>query len=185
MWTWERPVVIDRRLAGRWARAGVVAVAVALWPLACSQDQLSKESGAANEPAKLGFVLKDMSGKDVRLADFKGRPMIINFWATWCPPCKAEIPAFVELVDQYKDQEFTVLGISTDDSPQDLQRFAAEYKMNYPVLVGLGHDDLLEAYEATYSVPVSWLVRRDGTIYMKKIGTDTREWFESQIKALF
>src|ERR1051326_6809143 len=87
MWTWERPVVIDRRLAGRWARAGVVAVAVALWPLACSQDQLSKESGAANEPAKLGFVLKDMSGKDVRLADFKGRPMIINFWATWCPPC--------------------------------------------------------------------------------------------------
>ena len=101
-----------------------------------------------------------MAGKDVRLADFKGRPMIINFWATWCPPCKAEIPGFVELVDQYKDQQFTVLGISTDDSPPDLQKFAAEYKMNYPVLVGLGHDDLLEAYEASMAIPVSWLIRR-------------------------
>jgi thiol-disulfide isomerase/thioredoxin len=178
-------MVADKGLAGRWARAGVVAVAVALWPAACAQDQLSRESDPAAEPAKLGFVLKDMAGKDVRLADFKGRPMIVNFWATWCPPCKAEIPGFVELVEKYKAQDFTVLGVSIDDSPADLQRFAAEYKINYPILVGLGHDDLLEAYEASFSVPVSWLVRKDGTIFMKKMGTDTKAWFESQIKALF
>jgi peroxiredoxin len=177
--------VANQGLAGRWAWAGVVAVAVALWPAACAQDQFSREPDPAAEPAKLGFVLKDMSGQDVRMADYKGRPMIVNFWATWCPPCKAEIPGFIELVEKYKDRDFTVLGISTDDSPADLQRFAAAYKVNYPLLVGLGHDDLLEAYQATYSVPVSWLVRRDGTVYMKKLGTETKAWFEAQIKALF
>ena len=175
---------IDRRRARQWMWALMAAVAVAMWP-GCTQDQFSKESDPAAEPAKLSFTLKDMAGHDVRLADYKGRPMIINFWATWCPPCKAEIPGFVELVDKYKEQDFTVLGISTDDSPEELQKFAPAFRINYPLLVGLGHDDLLEAYEASFSVPVSWFIRRDGTVYLKKVGTDSREWFESQIKALF
>jgi peroxiredoxin len=185
MWDRGRAVAFERRLTGRWAWAGAVAVAIALWPAACAQDQFSKDPDTTAETAKLGFVLKDMHGNDVRLADFKGRPMILNFWATWCPPCKEEIPGFVDLVEKYKEQDFTVLGISIDDSAADLVPFAAQYRINYPVLVGLGHDDLLEAYEATFSVPVSWFIRRDGTVYMKKVGTDTKAWFESQIKALF
>ncbi len=144
-------------------------------------------TGAApdeREYAPLDYLLKDMDGNDVNLADFKGRPLIINFWATWCGPCKHEIPAFVELVDKYRDEGFTVLGISVDDAPEDLQAFAAEYRMNYPVLVGLGHDDLQEAYGAHFVVPVSWFVRRDGTVYLKAMGTNTTEWFEKQVMAL-
>lgn len=184
MWA-EDFMSADRGLAGRWARAALVAAAVAAWPAACAQDEMSRDAGPAAEPAKLGFVLKDIAGKDVRLADFKGRPMVVNFWATWCSPCKAEIPGFIDLVNKYQEQDFTVLGISIDDAPADLARFAAQYRINYPILVGLGHDDLLAAYEATFSVPVSWLIRRDGTVYAKKMGVGTKEWFESQIKALF
>jgi thiol-disulfide isomerase/thioredoxin len=134
--------------------------------------------------ANLDFTLKDMNGADVYLADFNGRPIIVNFWATWCAPCKHEIPSFVELVDKYREQQLTVLGISVDDRPEDLLPFAEEFKMNYPVLVGLGRDDLLEAYAAGWFVPMSWFIRPDGSVYMKYPGTNTKEWFEEQVLAL-
>jgi thiol-disulfide isomerase/thioredoxin len=92
--------------------------------------------GADAKPANLDFTLIDMDGKKVNLADYKGRPVLINFWATWCPPCQQEIPAFIELQDKYRDQGFVVLGVSTDDPADALKQFATEYKMNYPVLQG-------------------------------------------------
>jgi len=134
--------------------------------------------------AKLDFALKDMNGADVRLADFKGRPIIINFWATWCGPCKEEIPSLVELADQYKSKGLAVLGISTDDKPDDLKKFAAEYKMNYPVLVGLGHDDLLEAYEAELAVPITWMVHPCGAVSAKHTGIWTKAEFDAAIRKL-
>lgn len=160
----------------RWLLAGAAAAAIAMWP-GCAQ----KHTG---DLANLDFVLKDMHGKDVRLADFKGRPIILNFWATWCGPCKVEIPAFVELVDKYQSQQLTVLGVSVDDSPEDLQKFAQEYKMNYPVLVGLGQDRLQELYEAVMIIPVTWFIRPDGTVHLKHTGPATKEWFEEQVKAM-
>lgn len=172
------------RWAGRWTAAGVLAAAIAMWP-ACSQEDLARDAASKGQTANLSFVLKDMSGKDVRLADFKGKPILINFWATWCGPCKAEIPTFIELAEKYKSNDFTVLGVSIDDSPELLQQFAQRYKVNYPLLVGDTHDDLLEAYDAAIAVPVSWLIRRDGTVAAKKIGPGSREWFETQVKALF
>jgi thiol-disulfide isomerase/thioredoxin len=149
---------------------------------ACATDETPPTN--ASESARLDFALKDMNGADVKLADFKGRPLLINFWATWCGPCKTEIPMFVELVEKYREQKFTVLGISTDDTPEDLRPFAAEFKMNYPVLVGAGKDSLLEAYDAVFAIPVSWFVRPDGTVMLKHPGPATREWFETQVKAL-
>ena len=68
--------------------------------------------------AKLDYTVKDMDGKDVRLADYKGRPLLLNFWATYCGPCKTEIPIFVEMVEKYKDQKLAILGISIDDTPK-------------------------------------------------------------------
>jgi peroxiredoxin len=167
-----------------WLLAAGVAAVIASWPLIFAPARSGVEVKAADQ-AKLDFVLKDMTGKDVRLADYRGRPLVINFWATYCGPCKTEIPALVELVEKYKSKNFTVLGVSIDDSPEDLQQFAKEYRMNYPVLVGLGHDDLLEAYEANMFIPISWFVKSDGTLYLKKQGSDTKEWFEEQIRALF
>jgi peroxiredoxin len=159
----------------------VVAMAVAMWP-ACMQKPTP--TAPAGDQANLDFVLKDMNGAEVRLADFKGRPLVLNFWATWCGPCKVEIPAFVELVEQYKDQRLAVLGISVDDSPEDLRKFAEEFKMNYPVLVGLGQDTLQETYQAMMVIPVTWFIRPDGTVLKSHTGPATKEWFEEQIKAL-
>jgi peroxiredoxin len=166
---------------GRWLAALIVAFLVAMWPA-----YVAYQRAHAGPPGGewLGFVLKDMSGKDVRLADFKGRPLIINFWATWCAPCKAEIPGFVALVDKYKAEQLTVLGVSIDDSAEELREFARKFKVNYPLLVGTGHDDLIAKYEVSF-VPITWMIRRDGTVQLKKEGTETHEWFESQVKALF
>ena len=134
--------------------------------------------------AKLDYTLKDLEGRDVRLADFKGRPLVLNFWATYCGPCKTEIPIFVELVEKYREQKLAILGISVDDSLEDLRPFAAQYKMNYPVLVGLGHDEMMEAYEAVMFIPVTWFVRPDGTVALKHPGSASKAWFEQQIRAL-
>jgi peroxiredoxin len=163
----------------RWAAAAVVAAAVAAWPVFVSDEALTPTGGA-----DLAFTLKDMNGRDVRLDEYRGRPIILNFWATWCGPCRTEIPALVDLVDQYKDQRLTVLGVSVDDSPEDLRRFAAEYRINYPVLVGLGQDKLQETYGAVMALPVTWFIRADGSIHLKHEGAATREWLETQVKAL-
>jgi len=138
--------------------------------------------GADAKPANLDFTLTDMDGKKVNLADYKGRPVLINFWATWCPPCKQEIPAFIELQDKYRDQGFVVLGVSTDDPADALKQFAAEYKMNYPVLQGT--EELMNEYGPIWAIPVSIFVRRDGTICKKHMGPATKEDFERDIKAL-
>jgi cytochrome c biogenesis protein CcmG/thiol:disulfide interchange protein DsbE len=162
-----------------WVAAAVIAIAIAMWP-GWGTRALPGTANAAN----LDFVLKDMTGKDVRLADYRGRPIVLNFWATWCGPCRLEIPALVELVDKYKDQHLAVLGVSVDDQPSDLQRFAAEYHMNYPVLVGLGQDAFQEAYDAVVAIPVTWFIRADGTIHLQHKGPATKEWFDAQVKAL-
>ena len=166
----------------RWLRAGAVAVLLGAWP-ACAQQE-EDEIPSAGSPT-LDFVLKDMDGKDVNLAEFKGRPILINFWATWCPPCKAEIPWFIEFADKYRDKNFVVIGISVDDTAEDIRSFAAEYKINYPMLVGLGHDELRQAYDASAIIPVSWLMKPDGTVFAKAAGIHSKDWFEDKIKALF
>ncbi len=170
----------------RWAVALGLAVTLSVWPLGCApgDDHLDiPEPPPGAELARLDFTLQDMNGAEVRLADFRGRPMVINFWATWCAPCRHEIPAFVELVEKYREQQLVVLGISVDDKPEDLRTFAAEFKMNYPVLVGLGHDELQEHYGA-YRLPVSWFIRNDGSVDYKHFGTESKEWFDERIQKL-
>jgi cytochrome c biogenesis protein CcmG/thiol:disulfide interchange protein DsbE len=176
-------IVINILLRNRWLRAGAVAILLCSWP-ACAQQEEEDEIPSAGNPS-LDFVLKDMSGQDVRLASFKGRPVLVNFWATWCPPCKAEIPWFVEFADKYRDKNLAVIGISVDDTPEDIRAFAEEYKINYPMLVGLGHDDLRQAYDAEAIIPVSWLIKPDGSVFAKAAGIHSKEWFEDKIKALF
>jgi thiol-disulfide isomerase/thioredoxin len=156
----------------------VLAATLMVWPMGCASDD------SMPPDPNFAFTLKDMNGADVNLADYQGRPLIVNFWATWCTPCRHEIPYFVELVDKYKAQKFTVLGISVDDKPEDLRAFAAEFKMNYPVLVGLGHDALQEHYGAS-GLPVSWFIRADGTVDYKHTGTQSKQWFEDRVKRLF
>lgn len=134
--------------------------------------------------ANYDFTVKDMDGKDVRLADFKGKVVMMNFFATWCGPCKIETPWFVELQQQYRDQGVVFLGVQIEDDPQLLKPFAAEYKVNYPMLVANERADLQEAFGPFWGIPVTVMIQRDGTICKRHSGLATKDQFEQDIKAL-
>lgn len=136
------------------------------------------------KPANLDFTVKDMQGKSVSLSAYKGKVILLDFWATWCPPCKAEIPGFVELQDAYGEKGLQVVGVSVDDPAEKLPPFAEEFKMNYPVLVGLGRDDLQDAYGPMWGIPTTFLISRDGKICRKHSGLVGKERYEQDIKAL-
>ncbi len=138
----------------------------------------------AEDVADLGFIVKDVDGNDVRLSDYRGRPLIVNFWFTTCPPCRQETPVFVKLVEKYKDKGFTVLGLSISDTPEQIRAFSAEFGVNYPMFVAAGREDILQAYRAIVAYPVSWFVKPDGTVYLKHLGTASPEWFEQQVMGL-
>jgi peroxiredoxin len=161
-------------------RAALVALGLALVGVACHRQP----SCDVKDRAKLDFTVKDMNGATVSLAAFRGRPLVLNFWATWCGPCKEEIPALISLAEKYKASHLAILGISVDDPPADLQKFATANKVNYPLLVGLGHDELLEAYDAELAVPVSWFVASNGCVATRHPGTASKDWLDAQMKAL-
>lgn len=145
-------------------------------------DAEAENAAFIGKPARLDFTLKDMNGIDVSLASFKGKVILLNFWATWCGPCKAEIPALVELQTQYRD-DLVVLGFSVDDTVEKMKPYADEYQINYPLLVGLGREDVQDAYGPLWGIPVSVIIGRDGTIHQRHSGIASKEQFEQEIKA--
>lgn len=165
--------------------------AAAVAPLAShdatAHDGETQSGGACMadaKPANLNFTMKDLAGKDVSLASFKGKVILLNFWATWCGPCKAEIPGFVELQEQYGKDGLVVVGYSVDDEAPKAQAFANEYKINYPVLLGLGREDVQDAYGPIWGIPASFIISRDGKICRKHLGIAPKAVFEKEIKAL-
>jgi len=136
------------------------------------------------KPANLDFTMPDLQGKDVNLSSFKGKVILLNFWATWCGPCKAEIPGFVELQDQYGKDGLVIVGYSVDDDAPKAQAFADQFKMNYPILLGLGREDVQDAYGPIWGIPASFLISRDGRVCQKHLGIAPKAVFEKEIKAL-
>jgi thiol-disulfide isomerase/thioredoxin len=136
------------------------------------------------KPANLNFTMKDVAGKNVTLADFKGKVMLLDFWATWCGPCKVEIPHFIEFQQKYGGKGFQVVGISVDDTAEKLEPYVRDMKMNYPVLQGLNHDDVQDAYGPILGIPVSVLISRDGKVCATHTGLTDKDVFEREIKAL-
>ncbi|MBM3819420.1 MAG: TlpA family protein disulfide reductase [Acidimicrobiia bacterium] len=133
-------------------------------------------------PAPLNYTMKDVNGTDVTLSSFKGKVILVNFWATWCAPCKVEIPHLVELQEQYKD-DLVILGVSVDDTAEKMKPYAEQLKINYPLLVGLGHDDMQEAYGPLWGIPVSVFIDREGNVSKRHSGIATKEQFEREIIA--
>ena len=139
---------------------------------------------AEAKPAPMDFTLKDMNGDDLELASLKGSVILLNFWATWCGPCKIEIPGFVELQDEYGDEGFQVLGLSVDDTPEQIRAFATQFAVNYPMLVGLGREDFQDAYGPIWGLPVSIWIDREGTLCKTHMGIASKEDFEEVLKAM-
>jgi thiol-disulfide isomerase/thioredoxin len=183
-------------MKSRWVIAGAAALSLGILTLPMLRDpgagepiRPEVEKGAARSSscdaegkATYDFVLKDQHDVPFKMADFKGKVAIVNFWATWCGPCKIEIPDFVKLYDQYKDKGLVIVGISIDDSPEQLQAFMKEYKMNYPVLQMT--PEVESAWGPFYGYPTSFVVARDGSICTKHLGPATKEQFEKEIKTL-
>jgi thiol-disulfide isomerase/thioredoxin len=136
------------------------------------------------KPANLKYTMKDVEGRDVSLADYKGKVILLDFWATWCGPCKVEIPHFIEFQNRYGKDGLQIIGISVDDTADKLAPYVRDMKMNYPVLQGLGHDDVQDAYGPMVGIPVSVLISRDGKICATHTGLTGKDVFEREIQAL-
>ncbi|HEY3156216.1 MAG TPA: TlpA disulfide reductase family protein [Candidatus Eisenbacteria bacterium] len=143
---------------------------------------VSKESGEVGSQAP-EFALPDLSGKTVRLADFKGKVVILDFWATWCPPCRAEVPDFVRLQAKYRDKGLSVVGLSLDaEGAKAVRPFAEEYNVNYVML--LANDETARSFGGVVGIPTTFVLDRTGKIVSKFIGKTELKVFEETILPL-
>ena len=144
------------------------------------------KNGALKDPNRRlpapDFTLKDVDGKTVRLSDYKGKVVLLDFWATSCGPCRIEIPWFTEIQREKKDQGFAVLGVSLDDGWDDVRPFVAEKKVNYRIV--MGNDDTTHAYGGIAAIPTTLLIDKKGNIAAVHIGLASKKEFERGIEAL-
>ncbi|MEP6809921.1 MAG: TlpA disulfide reductase family protein [Chthoniobacterales bacterium] len=127
--------------------------------------------------------LKDLNGRFVQLADFKGKVVILNFWATWCPPCRAEIPALAALQAKYQSQGLVVIGVSMDEAaPAVVKAFALKAKINYPVVMGTA--ETAAAYGGVQVIPTTIFIDRQGNVAGTHQGGAGQELFEAAVKPL-
>jgi thiol-disulfide isomerase/thioredoxin len=161
-------------------------------PAATAAAQLGGKSSAAGtaacqpkaKPANFDFTLKDLHGKEMHLSELKGKVVLLDFWATWCGPCKMEIPGFVELHDKYKGQGFEIVGLLTQDDVANAPAFMEKFKMNYQVLDANDQTALEDAYGPLFGLPTSFLISKDGLVCRTHIGFSPKEQFEKEIQAL-
>jgi thiol-disulfide isomerase/thioredoxin len=164
------------------------ALVASMNPIASHDDDREAQGSALAcdadaKPANMDFTIKSLDGKDVKLSAYKGKVVLLNFWATWCGPCKAEIPGFVELQQQYKD-DLVIVGYSVDDTADKARAFATEYRINYPILLGEGREDVQDAYGPIWGIPASFLISKDGRVCKRHMGIAPKAVFEKEIKAL-
>ena len=129
------------------------------------------------------FELKDLNGRIVRLSDYKGKVVVINFWATWCPPCRAEMPDLVRYQRQYRKQGLQIIGITYEPESKTLvRRFARSLKVNYPIV--LGSPQIKTRFSSEENLPLTVVIDRDGKISDVIVGILLREEFDEKIKPL-
>ena len=149
------------------------------------QQDVAADEGMPNLRGKVapGFSLKTLDGKKISLADYKGKAVLINFWATWCLPCKIEMPWFVALHSRYAPQGFEILGVSEDDADTPkakLVKFGQEQGLNYPLM--LADDSMTRKYGGVEFLPTSYYVGRDGKVVAESAGLVSKDEVEANIK---
>lgn len=160
----------------------VIAVVVGLYELARHQSARNGGPAGAVGSVAAPFSSVDLNGKPLDLAAYKGKVVLLDFWATWCVPCQSEIPHFVEFQNNYAAQGFQVIGVSMDDGPDPVRAFYQQYKMNYPV--AMGSTQLAQSYGGILGLPVTFLIDRDGKIAANYRGQTETSVIQQRLEAL-
>jgi thiol-disulfide isomerase/thioredoxin len=149
---------------------------------------MARRSDGAPRPSLLGyaspapnFTLESLDGKPMSLSDLRGKAVLLNFWATWCAPCKIEMPWFIDLQKEYGGRGLQIVGVAMDDSSkEDIAKFAKDMGVNYPVL--LGKESVGDAYGGVPALPESFFIGRDGRIVDRIIGLKGKGEIEDAIR---
>jgi len=164
----------------------VVALAISLM-LVFAYKVTGKQPAENNGPTGAGkpapeFALQSLDGKTIKLSDLRGKAVVVNFWATWCQPCRVEMPWFVDMQKQYGPDGLQILGINADEdaNKEELEKFARGMGVNYPVL--LGSEQVEQAYGGIQFLPITVYVDRDGNVVDKVFGLKGRGEIEDDIK---
>jgi cytochrome c biogenesis protein CcmG/thiol:disulfide interchange protein DsbE len=163
------------------AGAGGACPAFALLATAPAVQKVANES--ATHKAAPDWRLTNLDGKSVKLSDFRGKVVILNFWTTWCPPCRREIPSFISLQKQYGDKGLVVVGVSLDEKgPGIVKPFVTKMGINYPVV--MGDQKTAADYGGIAVVPTTFVIDRKGQVVAEHQGDAERATFEAEIKPL-
>lgn len=128
------------------------------------------------------FSLPTLNGDNLDLATYKGKVVLLDFWATWCDACRDQIPRFVQLQGKYRAEGLQIIGISMDDEAEPVRDFCRQFKLNYPVV--MGNAETGELYGGVLGLPIAFLISRDGRIYYKHIGVSDLNEVEKEIRSL-
>ena len=173
-----------------------------LWAASTYSRQVAARRTAGSEPASAGaetggpatirffknpasapvFTARDLDGREISTASLRGKVVILNFWATWCPPCRAEIPDLIALQDKYRDQ-IQIIGISEDEAPVEVvKRFATDHRMNFPTVMST--PDIEKMFPSVSALPTSFIVNRESRVVMRHVGMLTPATTEAETRHL-
>ena len=167
--------------AARWVLTAVLAAA-----LACARPPASEAPPPGGDSVPLGlapdFTLADVSGQPLRLSAYRGKVVLLDFWATCCAPCREEMPHFVPLQNKYRDAGLQIIGISLDDEEPPVHEFVTRYGLNFPI--AMGSATLAKQYGGILGMPVAFLLDREGRIQYKHEGQTDELVFDKEIAEL-
>ena len=159
-------------------RVIILALVAILWIAGCGAGAPTEPAGELPE-----ILLKDLSGREVSLSSYRGKVLLVDFWATWCGPCEAAIPHLMKLQERYRDQGVTVLGIALDvGGAKVVTPYVEERKVNYPIL--LGDESTARAFGGIPGVPTSFIIDRSGRIVHRYVGLVDQDAYADLIQTL-
>ncbi len=161
---------------------GAAALACAVYFVSLRTQRSAGSRLAAAEGLAPDFNLPRLDGGTLQLSSLRGKVVLLDFWATWCAPCREETPHFVELQSKYSAQGLQIVGVSMDDGPEPVREFQRELQVNYPLV--MGDAKVGELYGGVLGLPITFLIQRDGRIYKKHIGATNPAVFEKEVAEL-